>query len=72
MAKNGSKLTQNYKLSPGRPSFHTAWTLNRHWPPPGPSNRENAPFKTTPSNRPAGAERLSSSLTLLRLDDSQG
>src|SRR6516165_7630579 len=31
-------------------------TLNRHSPPPKPSNRENAPFDTTPSNRPAGAE----------------
>src|SRR5262245_58184912 len=53
-------------------SIGEALHLNRHWPPPGPSNRENAPFKTTPSNRPAGAERPSSSLTLLKLDDYQG
>src|SRR6266849_310344 len=62
----------NRHARPTATAPHPDSTLNRHWPPPGPSNRENAPFKTTPSNRPAGAERFSSFLTLLRLDDSQG
>ena len=26
--------------------FRTGWPLNRHWPPPEPSNRENAPFNS--------------------------